>query len=447
MSGFLNKDTTYFFVGIKGTGMSALATVLFEEGYKVEGSDVEKYFFTQRDLESLGIKIFPFNKDNIKPGMTVIQGNAFSDTHEEIVAAKKLGLPVIPYPEFLGRFIEHYTSIAVTGSHGKTSTTGLLAHVLSGVAPTSYLIGDGTGLGNPDARFFPFEACEYRRHFLSYSPDYAIMTNIDFDHPDYYHGIEDVADAFQSLAKQVKKAIFAYGDDPYLRKLKADVPIYYYGTSAKDDIQVRNIDRTTKGSDFDVYHDDHFIGHFSLPAFGQHNILNAAAVIAVAYFEKLDMKKVAEEMLTFQGVKRRFSEKNVSDMVIVDDYAHHPSEIRATIDAARQKYPDKEIVAVFQPHTFSRTIAYMDDFAKSLDLADHVFLCDIFGSAREKTGKVKIEDLAAKVKKGGEVIKVDNLAPLMNYHDAVMLFMGAGDVQKYETAYEKLLSTSTKNRL
>lgn len=442
-----NKDTLYHFVGIKGSGMSSLALVLHEKGYNVQGSDVETYFFTQRDLEKAGVTILPFNQDNIKPGMTVIAGNAFPDTHEEIARAKELGLEVIRYHDFIGQFIQPYTSVAVTGSHGKTSTTGLLSHVLSGIAPTSYLIGDGTGHGVPDAKFFSFEACEYQRHFLAYAPDYAIMTNIDFDHPDYFKSIEDVFEAFQTLASQVKKGIFAYGDDKYLRKLTANVPIYYYGLSDTDDIQAKNITRTTKGSAFDVYHDKTFIGRFTVPSFGKHNILNALAVIAVAYFEKLDMDKVKEEMLTFSGVKRRFTEKNVADMVLVDDYAHHPAEIKATIDAARQKYPDKELIAVFQPHTFTRTIALMDDFAEALDRADHVYLCDIFSSARETTGDVKIEDLGAKIQKGGQVLKEDNMSPLLDYHNAVVLFMGAGDVQKFERAYENLLSNATRNVL
>ncbi|HFM7641000.1 TPA: UDP-N-acetylmuramate--L-alanine ligase [Enterococcus faecium] len=442
-----NQNKLYHFVGIKGSGMSSLALVLHEQGLNVQGSDIEKYFFTQRDLEKANITILPFNADNVKPGMTIIAGNAFPDSHEEIQRAKELGLEVIRYHDFIGHFIQNYTSIAVTGSHGKTSTTGLLSHVLSGVRPTSYLIGDGTGHGDPQAEFFSFEACEYRRHFLAYSPDYAIMTNIDFDHPDYYTSIDDVFTAFQTMAGQVKKAIFAYGDDAYLRKLKANVPIYYYGVTENDDIQARNIERTTSGSAFDVYHGDEFVGHFTVPAFGKHNILNALGVIAVAYFEKLDLKEVAEEMLTFPGVIRRFSEKIVADMTVVDDYAHHPAEIKATIDGARQKYPDKEIIAVFQPHTFTRTIALMDEFAEALDLADKVYLCDIFGSAREEQGNVKIEDLGAKIKKGGEVIKENNVSPLLDYHDAVVIFMGAGDVQKFEQAYEKLLSSTTKNVL
>lgn len=440
-----DKQKIYHFVGIKGSGMSSLALVLHEKGYHVQGSDVEEYFFTQRDLEKAGIKLLPFDAANIQPGMIVIQGNAFPDSHEEIQRARELGDEVIRYHDFIGKFIQDYTSIAVTGSHGKTSTTGLLAHVLSGVSPTSYLIGDGTGHGVPDADFFAFEACEYRRHFLAYAPDYAIMTNIDFDHPDYYESIDDVFAAFQSMAVQVKKGIFAYGDDVNLRKLQVDVPVYYYGLSETDDIQAKNIKRTTKGSEFDVFVKGEMIGHFMLPAFGKHNILNALGVIGIAHLEGIPMAEVAEEMRSFNGVKRRFSEKKVADMTIVDDYAHHPAEIKATIDAARQKYPDKKIIAVFQPHTFTRTIALMDDFAEALDLADAVFLCDIFGSARETQGDVKIEDLGAKIKKGGTVIKEENMSPLLDYENAVVIFMGAGDVQKFEYAYEKLLSNTTRN--
>ncbi|WP_373191902.1 UDP-N-acetylmuramate--L-alanine ligase [Enterococcus sp. RIT-PI-f] len=442
-----NQNKIHHFVGIKGSGMSSLALILHEKGYQVQGSDVEEYFFTQRDLEKAAIKLLPFDKANIQPEMVIIQGNAFPDTHEEIVRAKELGLEVTRYHDFIGQFIQPYTSIAVTGSHGKTSTTGLLSHVLSGIRPTSFLIGDGTGHGEPDAEFFSFEACEYRRHFLAYSPDYAIMTNIDFDHPDYFHSIEDVFSAFQSMASQVKKGIFAFGDDEYLRKLEADVPIYYYGVNDNDDVQAKNIERTTQGSEFDVFIHGENIGHFVLPAFGQHNINNALSVIAVAYKEGLDMKEVAAEMISFPGVKRRFSEKIVADMTIVDDYAHHPAEIKATIDGARQKYPEKEIIAVFQPHTFTRTIALMDEFAEALDLADHVYLCDIFGSARESRGDVKIEDLGKKIQKGGTVIKEENVSPLLDHQNVVVIFMGAGDVQKFETAYEKLLSNTTRNVL
>lgn len=440
----MNSNTVYHFVGIKGTGMSAMALILHDRGDKVQGSDIEQYTFTQRGLEQAGIKILPFDEKNIHEGLTVIAGNSFTDDHPEIKKAREMGLTVYRYHEFLGKMIQGKTSIGVSGAHGKTSTTGLLAHVLSGIAPTDYLIGDGSGKGLPNARFFVYEADEYRRHFLATQPDYAIMTNIDFDHPDYYKSIDDVQDAFQTFANQTKKGIFAWGDDKRLRQLKASVPIYYYGLNETDDFQAVDVKRTTSGSSFHVLYKGKDLGDFSVPLFGEHNIFNSLAVIAVAYFEEVDLGEIKKELMTFQGVKRRFSERKISGMTIIDDYAHHPTEIKATIDAARQEYPSKKIAVVFQPHTFSRTIALMDDFAKSLNLADEVFLTSIYSSPRESHGKVSSEDLSKKITKGGRILSVDNMSPLLDYDNDVVIFMGAGDIQKYEKSYEDLLSHLSK---
>lgn len=441
------EKTVYHFVGIKGTGMSALALILKDLGYEVQGSDIDKYTFTQRGLEQAGIKILPFDEKNIHEGLTIVKGNAFSNDQVEIKKANDMHLKVITYPELVGTLVSDYTSIGIAGSHGKTSTTGLLAHTLSGIAKTSYLIGDGTGKGIKDAKFFVFEADEYRRHFLAYSPDYLIITNIDFDHPDYFFGgINDVVDAFESEARKTKKGIFIWGEDEHAKSIKADTPIYTYGLNVSDYIRATNIQRTVKGSSFDVSIDGENIGNFQVPLFGEHNVLNSLAVIGVGHMEKLDHALINRELQTFSGVKRRFSEKKVADQVIIDDYAHHPQEIKATIDAARQKYPDKKIIAVFQPHTYTRTLALMDDFAKSLDMADEVYLTNIFGSIRESHGDITSKDLGNKIHKGGKVLTLDNMSPLLEYHNTVMIFMGAGDVQKYETAYEQLLSTLNPNQ-
>lgn len=432
--------TIYHFVGIKGSGMSALAQVLHDMDYQVQGSDYDKHFFTQVALEKSGIKILPFHKENIKPGMTIIAGNAFPDTHEEIQEAMKLGLPIIRYHRFLGDFMQNFTSVAVTGAHGKTSTTGLLAHVMKGAKPTSFLIGDGTGKGDKDAQYFVFEACEYRRHFLSYFPDYAIMTNIDFDHPDYFANIEDVFSAFQEMAWQVKKGIFACGDDEQLQKIQAKVPVVFYGFGDENDFQARNIIKSTSGTTFDVFVRNTFYDTFSIPTFGDHNVLNSLGVISLCHYENIDSKVIQEQLETFEGVKRRFSEKKVDDQIIIDDYAHHPTEITATIDAAKQKYPDREIVAVFQPHTFTRTQAFLNEFAESLNQADKVYLCEIFGSAREIHGKLSITDLKQKIG-GAEIITEDDTTLLKQHGSSVLLFMGAGDIQKFQEAYEKQLQT------
>ncbi len=430
--------TIYHFVGIKGSGMSALAQVLHDMDYQVQGSDYEKQFFTQFALEQSGIKILPFNKDNIQPGMVVIAGNAYPDTHEEIQQAVDLDLPVIRYHRFLGDFMEKFISVAVTGAHGKTSTTGLLAHVMKGGKPTSFLIGDGTGKGDRDAEYFVFEACEYRRHFLSYFPDYAIMTNIDFDHPDYFANIDDVFSAFQEMAWQVKKGIFACGDDEQLQKIQAKVPVVFYGFAEENDFQARNVVKSTNGTTFDVFVRNTFYETFSIPSFGDHNVLNALAVIALCNYEGIDSKIISEYLGSFKGVKRRFSEKEMGGQVIIDDYAHHPTEIKATIDAANQKYPEREIIAVFQPHTFTRTQTFLAEFAESLSRADKVYLCEIFGSARENHGKLSIQDLQDKIE-GSEIIAEEDMSVLKKHETGVLLFMGAGDIQKFQEAYEKQL--------
>ena len=433
--------THYHFVGIKGSGMSSLAQIMHDLGHEVQGSDIEKYVFTEVALRNKGIKILPFDVENIKEGMVVIQGNAFSDNHEEIVKAHELKLDVIKYHDFLGHVINQYTSVAVTGAHGKTSTTGLLSHVMNGDKKTSFLIGDGTGMGLPGSDYFAFEACEYRRHFLSYHPDYAIMTNIDFDHPDYFKNIEDVYDAFQDMAHNVKKAIIAWGDDDYLRKLEADVPIYYYGFKETDDIYAKNIQITEKGTQFDVYTNGEFYDQFLSPQFGDHNILNALSVIAISYLEKMNVDNIKDALVTFGGVKRRFNETKVSNQVLVDDYAHHPREISATIETARKKYPNKDVVAVFQPHTFSRTQAFLDEFADALSKADHVFLCEIFGSIRENTGELTIQDLINRID-GSALIDENSIDVLEKFDNAVILFMGAGDIQKIQRAYEEKIGMS-----
>lgn len=438
---------TYHFIGIKGSGMSALALMLHQMGYKVQGSDVDKYYFTQRGLEQAGIAILPFAEENITEDVELIAGNAFRpDNNVEIAQADKLGLSYKRYHEFLADFMRQFVSFGVAGAHGKTSTTGLFAHVMSNITDTSFLIGDGTGRGSANAQYFVFESDEYERHFKPYYPEYSIITNIDFDHPDYFTSLEDVFNAFDDYAKQVKKGLFVYGEDEQLRRITADAPIYYYGFEDNNDFVAYDLKPSTTGSQFKVRHGQQELGEFQIPTFGKHNVLNATAVIANLFVAGFDLTLVAQHLQTFGGVKRRFTEKLVNGTVIIDDFAHHPTEISATIDAARQKYPSKEIVAIFQPHTFTRTIALLDEFAEALNDADAVYLAQIYGSAREvDNGEVKVEDLAAKITKTGGLVTVENTSPLLNHNNAVYVFMGAGDIQSYEYSFEQLLSNLSKN--
>lgn len=437
--------TIYYFIGIKGSGMSSLAQILHDQGYQVLGSDIDQYTFTQIPLVESGIKVLSFNAENLKENYTVIVGNAFDDQNVEVKRAKELNLPIFTYPQIVEQLINRHVSIGIAGAHGKTSTTGILVSILNASKPTSYLIGDGSGKGEKDGQYFVFEADEYQRHFLEYTPDYAIITNIDFDHPDYFKDINDVTDAFAAFVSNVKKTVIAWGDDQQIKKVASKkAGMIFYGLNDDNDYIATNIKKDVSGSSFDLNFHNQKIGNFKTPLYGEHGILNAMAAIIVALLEKVDVELIQIGLNNFQGVKRRFAQKQVGDITIIDDYAHHPSEITATLDAARQKFPQKKIVAVFQPHTFSRVVAYKDQFAESLDLADDVFLVEIFGSAREQHGNITSEDLGSVTKKFRGTISENNLGPLMKIKDAVIVFMGAGDIGKYENLYEQLLTQSKK---
>lgn len=417
--------------------MSAMAQIVADSGNNVQGSDIDTFIFTQTELENRQIKILPFAADNIQEGQIVIAGNAFRDDHEEVVRAKELGVEFYRYHDFLGAWISKYTSVAITGSHGKTSTTGLLAHTVAASKKTSYLIGDGTGKGFIDSEYFVFEACEYKRHFLAYHPDYAIITNIDFDHPDYFSDLRDVTTAFEQLANQVKKVIIACGEDEQLQQLQTSVPIIYYGFAASNDFQADNIKESEAGTTFDVFVRNTYFDTYTIPQFGNHHILNALAIIAFCHYENFNKEDI-HAIETFTGVKRRFSEKQLKNQVLIDDYAHHPIEIKATIESARKKYSNRPIVAIFQPHTFTRTATFLEEFAASLQDADHIYICDIFASARESQGDLTIDDLIAKVPEA-ELLTTDNVSKLEQYTDGILVFMGAGDIQKFQEAYEEVI--------
>ena len=420
----------YHFIGIKGSGMSSLAQIAYDMGNVVQGSDEETYFFTQEKLEQRNIPMFYYNEENIKEGYEVILGNAFDDTHIECRRAKELGLKIYTYAQFLGKLLEETPSIAVTGAHGKTTTTTMTSNIFKHNRVTSYLIGDGTGHGEKNSDFMIAEACEYYRHFLAYHPDYAIVTNIDFDHPDYFNDEYDMFDAFQSFVNQVKNTVIICGDDRLASKLKpAHAKTITYGFNDGNDYQIKNVQTSTEYSKFDIYKNNTLLGTFTMAIFGLHDISNATSAIALADINGISVEKIQESLDLYRPAERRFSEYKFGSNVVVDDYAHHPSEIKATIDSARRKYAGKQIVAIFQPHTYTRTAKFLNEFAESLLTADKVFLCPIFASVREKEKIVGIEDLQ-KVTPGSEIIHGEEDFNKLNFENTVFLFMGAGNINK-----------------
>ena len=425
----------YYFIGIKGAGMSALAIILKQLGYNVMGSDLDKHFFTENGLIENDIPFYGYDANNIKEDMTIIKGASIRDDHVELIRARELGLEVLEYNEMVGRLTREFKTICVAGCHGKTTTTNMfsLAFKDRGI---SYLIGDGTGYASKEAEYFALESCEYQRHFLAYKPYYAVITNIDLDHVDYFKDIDDIIDAYTSYANMATRKVIAYGDDPYTRKMKLDKPILFYGLEDNNDVVARNVEYYNKGIKFDI---DGY-GHFDLPLYGKHQLLDCLAVIAVCMEEKIPFLEVLNNLREFKGAKRRFTEVIVGNNIIIDDYAHHPSEVRATIDAIRQKYEDKKLVIVFQPHTFSRTKEFADELIGVFNMVDATYLLDIH-PAREKQEDYPdiTSDMIISKLDNGYHINMNEANKLAEFNNTVFAFMSPNDVSVLEKELEELL--------
>ena len=431
--------TIYYFVGIKGSGMSSLAQVLHDLGNVVIGYDDNKnHAYTEDELQKRNIKIY-YETPELSNDVIVVRTSAVRDEHKEIVNAKNLGLEIKQYYELLGELTDQYKTVAISGCHGKTTTTALLSHIFSETVGCSYIIGDGTGVANKNSDLFFIEACEYYRHFLNYHPTYTIMTNIELDHVDYYKDFEDYKSAYQAFADQTKKTVIAWGDDEAIRSLDLKDKLYY-GFNENNDVVCKNLELKETGSEFDVYIKGEYYDHFDLPLLGKHMVLNSLAVITVCYLEGLNPNDIKEKILSFKGAKRRFVETTIGDIITVDDYAHHPTEVEATIKAARQKYPNKEIVAVFKPNTYSRTLELYKDFIIALDYADKAYVTDITCD-RELPSEFPgvTSDLIINGLKNGEHVGDDTIEKLLKHKNAVLLFMSCKDIYTMKGNFEKLL--------
>ena len=423
----------YHFIGIKGSGMSSLAVIMKQLGYDVKGSDLEEHFFTEEELIKNNIEMTPYDSKNITPDLKIIKGLSITDDNVELKKAKELHLQILDYNEMVGELTKKYKTICVAGCHGKTTTTSMIAHVLDKIKGSNYLIGDGTGHADKNNQYFILESCEYKRHFLSYTPYYALVLNIDLDHVDYYKDINDIISAYQEFANLSTKMVIACGDDDNVRKMNLTKKISYFGLQENNDIRAINVLYTQKGISFDVLVNNNLYGKFNLPIYGKHQLLDALAAISVCYYENIEADVVEQELSSFKGAKRRFTETVAGDSIVIDDYAHHPNEIKSTINAIKQKYPNKKIISVFMPHTFSRTKEFYKEIAKELDRSDEAYIMDIF-PAREKQSdfpEITKEIIINNMKKGHPLVKED-ISKLNNYKDAIFIFMSPKDITDIE---------------
>jgi UDP-N-acetylmuramate--alanine ligase len=440
------------FVGIGGIGMSGIAEVLANLGFRVSGSDLKRSSVTDR-LEELGVQVFEgHGAENVSDAHVVVRSTAVREDNPEIQEARSRSIPVIPRAEMLAELMRlKPNTVAVAGSHGKTTTTSMVATVVAraGLDPTVVVGGVVKGLGSTNARMgksdlMVVEADESDRSFLMLTPTIAVVTNIDREHMDYYDDMNDVMDCF---AKFVNKVPF-YGaavlclDDPHVQAVIPHVlrRRITYGLSAQADVSAHAI-RFDQGfgSNFTVWQGHEVAGEVSLRVPGLHNVYNALAAIAVAFELKVPFERIAEALASFTNADRRFQFKGEeAGVLIVDDYGHHPTEIKATLAAAKMGASGRRIVVLFQPHRYSRTKDQMEEFARSFNNADMLFVTDIYAASEDPIPGITSEALTDAIKLFGHknvnyVGALDGAAELLQKHvreGDMVITLGAGTVYR-----------------
>lgn len=379
-------------VGIGGAGLSGIAKVLMERGMKVTGSDKEASPYTQ-SLIGAGIPVsFEHAASNIEGADLLLASSAIPADNPEILAAQQSGIPVVNRKEYLGELTEGFRTIAIAGTHGKTTTTGMLAWLLDQTSRSpTFIVGGllrdlGTNAGVGSSDLFLIEADEYERTFLGLRPEIAVVTNVEHDHPDTYPTKADMLQAFEQFCARTTKTLILCADDPGANSLSPDHQDRRdYGTGEAAAWRAVDI-RANKlgGSDFVVMRSQEEIGKASIQLPGVHNIKNALAAITVMDVLGVRLEALLPHLPRYSGVSRRFELLGeVRGVTVIDDYAHHPSEIKATLRAARERYPQSTIYAVFQPHTYSRSRTLIDELSESFADADHVIVTEVF-AAREQ---------------------------------------------------------------
>ncbi len=431
----------YYCIGIKGTGMSTLAQILYDLGNEVSGYDDAKgHKFTQDGLEKRNIPIYYDHDHEIDKDTIVTYSVAFKEDHEEMKRVRKLGLTVKKYSELMGDVINMFETIGVSGTHGKTTTSSLIRHLLEETVGCNYFIGAGDGYADKKNKYFVVESDEFNRHFTDYHPAYSIITNIEPEHLECYKDIDDIRNTFEIFANQTKKLVVANGDNAEVRKINYKTKVMFYGFNDDNDIVIKNMKLLETGSVFDLYINNELFGHFDIPLYGKHMVANAAAAITIAKELGLTVEKIHELLETFHNAKRRFAETKIGNCVIIDDYAHHPTEIKVTLEAVKQKYPNKRLVVVFVPNTYSRTKDFKNEFVEAFNIADKTYLTEIDCNRERQedypgiTSHIIVDNL-----KNGDMISIDTIDKLKDEKDSVVCFMSCAYVDNLIDSFKNLI--------
>lgn len=437
------------FVGIGGIGMSGIAELLLNLGYKVSGSDIRSSDITKRLKRLDGIIFEGHSAEQVSGADVVVTSSAIGADNPEVVAARKDSIPLIPRAEMLAELMRLKYSIAVAGAHGKTSTTSIIASVLSkgGLDPTVVIggklkgIGSNALLGRGD--FIVAEADESDGSFLKMSPTIAVVTNIDREHLDFYKDLNSIKEAFLSFIDRIPfygLAVLCLDNEPIQELIpKIKKRFTTYGMSTQADFHARDIVFSDQKSRFDIYHIGDMLGNITLNLPGTHNVYNSLASIAVGIELDIPFDIIKYALETLEGVQRRLEIKGEKKgITVIDDYGHHPTEIKTTLKAVRESWPDRRIIAVFQPHRYTRTKALFDEFTRSFYQSDLLVVLPIYPAGEEKIEGIDSDGLCEGIRTHGHkeaVFKEDfkeavlHLKEILERGD-ILLTLGAGNVWK-----------------
>lgn len=453
---FRKADTKIHFVGIGGMGMCGIAEVLINLGYSVSGSDVNETELTAHLSEIGGTITYGHRAENVRDADVVVTSTAIKGYNPEVEAAHARQIPVIPRAEMLGELMRMKYGVCVAGSHGKTTTTTMIASVLmaAGLDPTAVIGGRVNMLGLANARlgeseYLVAEADESDGSFLTLAPTVAVVTNIDAEHLDHYGTLDNVKRAFINFINRVP----FYGvaalclDNPVVQSVLPAVSKRYvtYGEAPQADYRARNVRHEGLTSRYVAWRGADELGEVVIGMPGRHNVLNSLAVLAVSDFLAVPFGVFAEAMKQFQGIQRRFTIRGEHDgITVVDDFGHHPTEVRATLAGARAGFPGRRIVAAFQPHRYTRTRDQFEEFSRSFYDADVVVMCDVFSAGEAPIDGASAELLVQAVRDHGhkEVVYVPQRADVAGYLQSIardgdlVITLGAGDIQR--TCWELL---------
>ncbi|MCY6485698.1 UDP-N-acetylmuramate--L-alanine ligase [Clostridium aestuarii] len=436
------------FIGIGGISMSALAEILLYRGYKVSGSDKSESSITER-LSKKGAEIYiGHNPSNINEVDLIVYTAAISKDNPELTKAQELNIPTLDRAEFLGSIMkDHKYNVAISGTHGKTTTTSMFSHIaLSSNLDPTILVGGNLDIINGNvhvgnSEYFITEACEYKASFLKFFPYIGIILNVEADHLDFYKDINDIESTFLKFANLIPSNgyLIANGDDNRALNIskKVNCNVITFGLK-NGDIKAKNIIFNANGCpSFDVYNNEKKLFSISLNVPGEHNILNSLASISAALALNIGNDSIIKGLSSFFGTHRRFEIKGKTHgITVIDDYAHHPTEIKATLNAVKN-FPHNRIFCVFQPHTYSRTISLFDDFSNSFFNTDILVLADIYAAREKDTGIVSSDTLGNKIRDNGIYCKnlhtfndITNFLRTELKEGDVLLTVGAGDIYK-----------------